>query len=313
MNLPTQYFDTPYFYAKNYINNLVWAAGHPPVPLNVNDVVQSDGDTEFHMRRYQMNTGSGGVVQYQLYNAAQQQFTSLPQGFSVNVPGPANISRNPIIDTPMVPPYIYPRGCGIPHAFFVQDMLSLGLAMAFPDVDGVHTDLVHILPIVYQGVKRWWGKPDYSSDYKYYYKPWTYVFTFDLNWLYLNPPFNGSFNVAPPHTFYIEIPNFDFELMRVEASWNPDHEASPAGSGYMAQIYDANGIALMNTFVQLPDTISSIGSNIGFGPSTNNWPNPPVVYPKGGQIRIDILSLADSSGGTGPTTINFKGVQRIPC
>ena len=310
MAIPTNYFDIPYFYARNYVQNTVWAAGHPAIPLNVNDIIQSDGDTEFHLRRYQLNTGNTGIVQYQLFNASQQQFTSSPQGFQVGA-----VSRfPPFLDTPIVPPYIYPKGAGIQHQFSVQNMLSLPLTLGFPDVDGVHTDLVNILPIVYQGVKRWYLPPNYKADYNYHKVQWSYVFTFDLDWLYLKAPFNGTFQVNEPHRFYVPILNYDFELMTIKASFNQVNSDSGSGAnGYMAQIYDASGTSLMNTFIHLPDTISAIGS-IDYDYPANMWPCPPIVYPKGSTIVVDILSLADiNSGGTGNTSITFEGIQRIPC
>lgn len=313
MRLPLNYYDTPFIYVKTYIQNTVWSAGHPVVPLVVqNDLVQSQGDAEFHLRRYKIVcANSGGVDQYQLLNAASQQLFSLPTGIPT-----ASVNRAGVTDTPLVPASIYPIGSGIPHQFAVYDMLSIGsLETTFANVDGVHEDITNQLQFAYQGVKRWYTPPNYTADYKYYLKEYSYVYTFNLNWYYLNTPYDGTFRVAGPRTFYIPIQSYDFELMSIRSSIGPAADISgQVTGGYNAILYDANGNALSNGFVNMPYVLSSQGSLSGTGVLANNFPSPPLVYPRNSAIRIDVQSLASTIlGGRGDTTIIFKGARRIPC
>lgn len=304
--LVEKFYETPYIYAKNYFQNYTSAVGPAATNGTLNDVITSDGDSDFFARRVY------GV--YNFYDNNQALFVS-SQGQNVGF----------VQDFPLAPEKLYPLGASIP----IQLLIAGGaypnpILLTYP---GGTTAFVGVTPTLFQGVKRWKGKPNTNPNYKFYEKQYTYCYNagqgFALNWTYLIAPYT-SFIVAPSRSFYMPILDYDFELWAIEVSGDYNNQSIPNFNGYMMKLYDANGYALMKDFIHYRQlsynsgyngtkgTPAGPGENLQYQP--NCFPVPPVVYPRGSNLQFDILSLLDTNTeAPGTQYINFRGVRRIPC
>jgi len=297
--------ETPYWYIKNYFQYYTSAVG-PTQPNGIlNDIIQSDGDSEFFARM--------AWLSYNFQDNNQAYFISSPSPLQA-VPPAAQLA--------IAPEKYYPLGGGIPIQVLVEGNQFVGPGVWLTYAGGT-TAYVNLVSVGFQGVKRWKGQANDTPPYRYREKEFNYTSSFVQNWTYLNPPYT-SFNVAPFRTFSQVVNDFDFELWALEISsdyWNQSETSYP---GYMIRLYDANGIALMKDFVHFrylsyltgfAGSANVPGENLQYVP--NCFPCPPVLYPVGSIIKYDILSLLDTTGAApGPSAtqyINFRGVRRIPC
>jgi len=306
-SIASKYYETPYVYAKNYFQN--YTSLVPPSAPNgvLNDVIQSDGDSDFFARR-----AAGALYNFQDMN--QAYFISAqggnPQGF--------------VQDVPLAPEKLYPLGCSIPIQLLIQfGAYPAQLTLQFP---GVTTAYVGVAPVLFQGAKRWKGAPNNKPNYKYYEKEFNYPVPFTQDWTYLLSPNYTQFNVAPYRTFYQTVNDYDFELWAIEVNADFDNNTLSTYSGYMLRLYDANGYVLMKDFVHYRNLsyVSGFSGTHGTpaGPGLTNqfipncFPCPPVVFPVGSIIKFDVLSLLDTQATSGTSisqVVNFRGVRRIPC
>ena len=304
------FYETPYIYSKVYsqatTGSISGATGNYP------DVIPSDGDSDFFLRR--------AVNCYNFKDAASQDFIAIsPTGLQLQATAPG-------FDMPIAPEKLYPLGTNIPILMQTNNgvILPTVASLVYPA-----TAAVNIAIPCFQGVKRRKGAANATPNYPYYEKPYSYPLYFAQNWTYLVSPYS-TLAVAAAKTFVVNVLNWDFELQCLE--FNADFINNNSGqntySGYMVKLYDANGYALMSDFVHYRQ-LSYLGGFVGNTKTSasapgdalpwypNCYPVPPIIYPKGGQIRIDIVSLLDTSTTGGGSSINqtihFRGVNRMPC
>lgn len=301
-NLPTDYYDVPFFYAKTYqIFQTFTPPDHVAVPLFGNDSIQSDGDTEFRARRF---TLSNGLQLAQLYDQNQKAYWQVDGGV-----GAINAAA-------VTPEKIYGPGSDINYTLATDDAFASQLATFDNTSGGGVLDGVNLPQITIQGVKRWYKPPAYRPSYPYYERMYTFALPVPITWFYLTAPFNGTFKVQPPRRFQVKVLNYDFELLAIECNYNTNNGNSP-----LIKIYDSNNTALMNDFINLMNQISITtpsfddSGNTQNAQSKNGFPSPGVLYPQGSTIVIDAVSTASPNlGGLAPDmVINLKGVNRIPC
>ena len=304
---PQQYHrETPYIYVKNYWQYYTSSVGPTQANGILNDIIQSDGDSDFFARM--------AWLSYNFQDNFQASFISAPSPF---------VAPLPTYQWALAPEKFYPKGGGIPIQLLVSSNLFQGPGSQ-QTYSGGTTVYVNLVSVAFQGVKRWKGAPDSTPQYRYREKEFNYPTSFQQNWTYLQSPYT-SFIVAPYQTYVQKVNDFDFELWGIECSSDYWNNASTNYPGYMIRLYDANGIALMKDFVHFRylsyltgfDGSGNVpGGEMKYAP--NCFPVPPVLYPVGSQIKYDILSLLDTSAAApGPNSgtqyINFRGVRRIPC
>lgn len=301
----SQFYETPYIYSKMYVQAYV-DPSPPTIPDGPYiDVIKSDGDSDFFARYAALSLNFKDMNNIEFLSSVQQ---------NVN-PG--------TLFAPLAPEKLFTLGSDIQIALQTSGGL-ISPSIAFLSYLGATNTRVNIACPLFQGVKRMNGAPFNTPSYPFYEKPWTYVIQFTQNWTFLLAPFT-TLNQAPPRTFIKTVLNWDFELQCLEFS--SDFFNNNSGQqipGYMVKLYDANGYALMKDFVHY----RNLSYNGGFGgvnrPNTpggmfpwtpNCFPCPPVIYPKGSNIRVDVLSLNDTTNNPASSTqyINFRGVNRMPC
>jgi hypothetical protein len=294
-----RFYETPYIYAKNYFQNYTSSVG-PAAPNGVlNDVIASDGDSDFFARR-----ACGSLYNFQDNNQAWFVSGAQQSGF--------------VQDFPLAPEKLYPLGASIPIQLLIQsNTYPAQYTLTFA---GGTTAYVGVCPVMFQGVKRWKGAPNNNPGYRFYEKEYNYPVQFTQNWTYLQAPYT-SFIVAPFRSFYQTVLDYDFELWGIEVSADFNNYTDATYSGYMLRLYDANGYALMKDFVHYRQLSYNSGySGNGGSPGNtlqytpNCFPVPPVVFPKGSNIQFDVLSLLDTTAASSIVQyVNFRGVRRIPC
>ena len=310
----SQFYETPYIYVKNYITS--WLDTAPPTGPTGQfyDVIKSDGDSDFFARR------ANNLINFADENG-QIFITSVGnQQLATNPPG---------LDMPLAPEKMFRLGANIPITLLQNGgVLSTNVAFLTYPLSGGNNARVSIASPSFQGVKRRVGVPNNAPNYNYYEKPYTYVLSFTQNWMYLEPPYSTLMPSAN-QSFFTRINNWDFELQCIEfsADYNTVNTGATAYQGYMVRLYDQNSFALMKDFVHyrwLSYNGGYAGNTAGPLPAQpsalpwypNCFPCPPVIYEKNSNIQIDILSLLDTATtgfNSQPQTINFRGVNRIPC
>lgn len=306
-----QYNERGYIYNKNYFTSYV-STSPPAGPTgDFVDVVKSDGDSDFFARR------ATNVTNFSDMNS--QAFITISPG---SIPS-LGLTQFNGLDIPLAPEKLYTLGADIPFLIpQINGVPSAGIAeLLYP---GSPEAVVLVNGVMFQGVKRFNGAPNTTASYNYREKPYTYVFQFTQNWTYLLAPFT-TLQPASARTFYKNIENFDFELQALEFSADYNNDSYLGYPGYMLAFYDANGYRMMKDYVHFHFLTYNGGysgaQTLGVPGNTQPWlpncyPIPPVIYPVGSQIRVDILSLLDTRATSSPSipqTINFRGVNRIPC
>lgn len=153
------------------------------------------------------------------------------------------------------------------------------------------------------GVKRrpWSNVCLYETPYRYKELPFSYAQS-----LTLNPGVDANGNLLPPITLYIPVQNYDFELQSVIIT------VTSAGSSYPSTVlYDASGEPTSSGPVYSPYT-TDFSLTYGGNP-VNVFPCPPLVYPNQSVIRLDCYSSILAGNGSSSFSVEFRGVQRLPC
>lgn len=306
------YYETPFIYAKNIVQLSTSASPITGPTGAYNDVVRSQGDSDFFARR--------ALACLNFLDMNQQAFIS----------GIGNQTLGSFIglDMPLAPEKLYTLGSDIPFQL-QQNHGQITNNVAFMTFPGGTTAFAQIACPMFFGVKRRNGAPDNKPNYRFSEADYSYVLNFTQNWTYLQAPFTNLV-VAAPRTFIKTVLNYDFELQALEFSafFNNANSGQESYNGYMIKLYDANGIALMSDYVPITylsrnggfsgssaRPVGTPGSNLPWWP--NAFPCPPVLYPKGSNIQMDVISLLDTSGTGGGSsiaqTVHFSGVNRIPC
>lgn len=305
-----QFYESPYIYSKAIIQAYLDSAPPTGATGAYTDVVKSDGDSDFFARR------ALNLLNFKDMNS--QDFISSIQQTLGTFYG---------LDMPLAPEKLYTLGADIP--FVLQQtsgVINTSIAfLTFPL--GGDNARVNVACPLFQGVKRRNGRPDNQPGYRFFEKAYTYILDFVQDWTYLQAPYSTLVANAPRQQIKVVL-NYDFELQALEfsADYNNNNSGQNAYNGYMIKLYDANGYALMKDFVHYRNLsynggysgavkANTPGNNLAWYP--NCFPVPPVIYPKGSNIQIDVLSLLDTNTGGGGASINQKihlrGVNRIPC
>ena len=307
----TPTYETPYIYNKNYFQNYTSAVPLAGSSEPYIDSIKSDGDSDFFARRalnvYNFQDQDGNYFISGLQPSAAIGWVSQGQDF------------------PLAPEKLYQLGADIP----ISSQQSSGqyanqFTLTYP---GVTTAYVAVGCPLFQGVKRRKGVAQADPGYKFYERPFIYTLPFNLNWNYLIGPTYTAFNVSQLQTFFVQVLDYDFELWAIHCDFDYNNRsgAHAGAKGYMIRMYDSNAYPLMKNPVHFrylsynggyagdnPPAITVPGDTLNMYP--NCFPCPPVVYQKGASIQVDIQSLLDTaSGGQGTTSIQFRGVRRIPC
>jgi hypothetical protein len=170
---------------------------------------------------------------------------------------------------------------------------------------------IYASQIAFMGVKRF-GKgstyPRKITPYKYYEKRYAYAYELTINWA----AFDSSGRQSSPQSFYQQMDNFDFELLRVSIS-QPGTNTALATPDFSILLYDANqhqfsSGPLLQGFVNAGRPSPSTSS-----PYQATFPTPSQIYPAGGKIRFDITSLLCSTSLPQKYEILFDGIWRYPC
>jgi hypothetical protein len=299
LSLNSPAYDTPFIYSKAYYQ--AYTANPSTVTGVFDDVIKSDGDSDFFARR--------AVNVNNFNNQNGEAFIS---------PAPGTIAAQALgNDYPLAPEKLFVLGADIPIELTLTNGVIGPSVALLTFTGGVR---VNVACPMFQGVKRRVGIPDVQPDYRFHEKPFTYVVEFEQNWTYLVAPFT-DLQASNPVSLFKPINDFDFELQALEFS--ADFNNTTFGyNGYMVKLYDANGYALMKDFVHYrqisynggydgAQVVGTPGHTLPYFP--NCFPVPPVIFPRGSIARIDVISLLDSNGGGGTQFINLRGVRRKPC
>lgn len=159
--------------------------------------------------------------------------------------------------------------------------------------------------IAFQGVRRFHNQQAPETTYRYYTKPYTATFDFNITWTGRIAP---AYQVVDdPRQFNIQMENYDFELHRITATITKFGGAlAPVDAAFKIRLYDAWGMALSNA----PVVDVLITENTPFYNSC--FPVPTLLYPASSIIRFDIQSLLLDTEVPAAVTLEFHGVQRFP-
>lgn len=278
------YYDIPFIYAKNYFIPKAGAGSNPGIDgggfyaSSWQDVLASQGDYEFRLRRHVPSEARN----FNFLDAASKSLYS-PLNFNPNdISAASNLRGDVLLQQDMV----YPPGAGI------RVINSNGFQ--FHALDNFWAGFYY-----FQGVKRIYRAPNTTPNYPYQERSFTYELPFSLAQAY---PWTTS--------LYVPVLNYDFEFQALFYSVGYGNVPFvPSGTiGFQARIYDAGRFAMMSDYVDI-ETLTISG---GIGP-TGCFPTPPVIYPRGSQIQIDIQSTALAADVPASVTLNLVGVNRVPC
>lgn len=165
--------------------------------------------------------------------------------------------------------------------------------------------------IAFMGVKRFGHGSTYPrqlTPYKFREVPYTYSYDLTIDWAH----FSSANVVAPARRFIQQMENFDFELLSVSIS-QPGDEGAVTTEDFQIQIFDAN----LHQFFTQPINQSYINaartSPSVAPPYQACWPTPSQIYPRGGAITFDIVSMLCSASLPQSYNIAFQGIWRYPC
>lgn len=166
--------------------------------------------------------------------------------------------------------------------------------------------------LVFQGIKRFPYLKPYETPYRYFEKFHQWTFSPALTVSYtgrLAPAYQAP---NPPQRFSLEILNFDFELSEIgiqilTADAVRDSTAVVSDTYLKIMLFDQ----YLNQLMSAPVLDSFL--NCCSATNQSIFPIPPIVYPVGSQITLDIYSLLIASQVPATVYITFTGMQRLPC
>jgi hypothetical protein len=264
--------------------------------------VQIEASSDFIMRKV---SGAPQVVmpcpplapppvgRVQLYNSVGAKVSGDP------------LNANHYRSSAVVPELRYPAGSAI--VFDLYGVLR-AVHLAGASAGGV----TFLSQLAFHGVERARGRADTESSYRYYEKPYIYHFPLVIDWTaYVFDAAGLVVGVRPPHQFYLEVNNSDFELHQIVVTvTNTGAIPWAAGTGstlaYM-MLYDQNNRACSN--VPLWMNFLEANSPDSFG----NVITPPLLYRVGSYITFDIHSRCLALDLPLNLDIDFVGVRRLPC
>lgn len=280
------YYDIPFFYVLNYFFPKTGPGANPLIDSGTGfasqawaDVIPSQGDYEFRLRRHIPSWPRN-------FNLLDAGSYSLYSPLDLN-PFPNN-TANIRADLLVSPDLVYPPGAGIRVANTNGFQFSTG------------PDNYWYGFYAMQGVKRIYKAPNTAPNYPYYERSFTYPLKFTLNTQF------PSFQTA-----IVLVNNYDFELQAIEFFENYGTSTTNEPTVMGIKVYDSARYSMMSDFVDI-SLLQTGNSNTKPGPA-GCFPTPPVIYPRGSQITVDIQGTQLSANLPQVQYINFVGVNRIPC
>lgn len=184
-------------------------------------------------------------------------------------------------DYPFIPGIAYPADSQIRFDLF------LGTAPATTD------------QLIFQGVKHVWGSSyGYQTPYPFYEKPQTYVTRLTI----------ADVIGTSPRVVAVPLLSRDFELLKIVMSIRTaDFAFDVVPQNKVAlELFDSMGFPVQSapvndTFLNYNDTTYS-----------NGWPNPPMIWPANGEIKLNLHSLMSAPQLPAVLNLEFHGINRFP-
>lgn len=278
------FYDIPFIYAINYLIPKSGAGSNPGIDGGGffagqwQDIIQSQGDYEFRLRRHipswPRNFNLLDSGRYALYS---------PYDFN---PKDVNPGANMRADVIISPDLIYPPGAGIP--------VYNSAGNQFLGLDSVWYGFYYM-----QGVKRIYKAPNLQPAYPYQERQFFYPLTVTMT------------TTLAVTRYIILVQNYDFELQALDyyAGFGTSLPNEP--TTMQLQVYDSGRYSMMSDFVDIA-VLQTGNDNVKPGPA-GCFPTPPVLYPRGSQIIVDVRCTQLTANLPETQTINFRGVNRVPC
>jgi hypothetical protein len=294
---PPGALDVPYVYvfdASGITDNLAEL---------LNNSLQINNNSAFILRHIQglnlcvKTAANGGAFGYK--NASQSYAHSNPgTGILVN-------SGN----WPVVPEKEYPA----------NSIISFDLFNTLRNFNVCGQTPIYNSQVAFCGVKRYpaeQGRKPQTTPYKW--KPFKQTYTYSLLLNYAH--FDAGGHPTPAVRYAFQLDNYDFELMRISITVADVNANPPTGSvgclqtnDFQMRLYDCNLEATSSA--PLNQYFINNGKATAKSQPLNQsiHPVPTLLYPAGGQIQFDIVSMLCS--GQLPITYQlcFEGIWRLPC
>lgn len=314
----------------------------------LNQTVLIDNNCDYILRAVALPSDLCG--QFQLYTPTGERVFGQPIACPA-LPAPTDAIPEPKI-VPILPELVYPAQGAI--RFDLLNLRLVRNNVVDPADGGLASIAIGTGQLVFYGVKRFRGWNRYPAVSDRPYKEVNYTYRCEFNFDFTNVTYteitvhpNASISIGEQDTtFRVPITNFDFELRRIQIQvpqagsyvadplstdpsdqWNA--EPSSAFEAFRLQFYDAvenplsgggNGTAVNTDNGMSPKywAYKAVTSEDGFDNEESDGltlPCPPVLYPRDGQIRIDVMPLisAQLPPVDKPVVILLHGVQRMPC
>jgi hypothetical protein len=223
-----------------------------------------------------------------------------------------NASGSYVFQAPVVLPNVYTV---VPEKLYPYDAsITFDLYNILRDSRACGGNPIKSSFIGFQGVKRFsLGAGGYQERITPYpYKEVRYSYEYALTITQGHYVTVGGSAVTPPQRAVIALDNFDFELLQIAVSLSGGAGALQTAD-FQATLYDAN----MHQLSDLP--MSQGFFNCGKPTAAtvpqyqSVFPTPSLVYPAGGNIVFDVISMLCANEAPLTYNLSFQGVWRKPC
>lgn len=241
-------------------------------------------DSEFHLHRL--------AGRPQVANQLQWRDNIHRQRFSANSAIPH--------DYIMAPYMVYDAG-----SIFDFDLINVQKTGNVYGVGGSIPNYTSQLAM--QGVRVFQDNLKLETTYNYRSVPFTQTISVNVNWTGRVSP---AYQVLDTYRrFILPINDNDFELYRINIT-----QQAPGSTA----VVDAYGTVKVMLYDSTKNQFSTNPVMDWFLNSTSRnytsvWPCPPILYPAGSEIQLDVYSLLIPSQLTTVVTFNFEGMWRVPC
>lgn len=204
-------------------------------------------------------------------------------------------------DYPLIPEMLYDPASQIRFDLIGADAATASRAYGVGgSVNNYWTQLI------FQGVKRFRDLNPYLTPYRYFDK--VYSYTLDCAIPYTGRLASAFTAPSTPTRFSLEVRDFDFELYSISLQVDLNNAVvQQSDTFFKLMLYDQYQNQLFSAPV--------LDSFLNYTGAVNNsvFPSPPLVYPVGSQIVVDVYSLLIAAQVPATLTLTFTGVQRISC
>lgn len=270
-----------------------------------NNVINVDSDSDFLLRHI------AGVPTCVSPTTGRFNYRNASGSYSAGNPSSGIIFPN---NWPVLPEKLYPANSQI--AFDLYNTLR-----SFNACGGTP---IYNAQIAFMGVKRVRDNGAYRShrsNYRYRERKYTYSYSLTLNFAH----FTAGGAATGPQRFSLQLDSYDFELQRIAITPANLGATPPTGQTgtlltndfrigiYDAQYHSTSGSVRGDSRLNQGYINAGRPSPANAPPYQSIWPVPTLVYPAGGQILFDIVSMLCSNQLPITYNIAFEGLWRIPC